>query len=86
MNSNCKAPERTYQVKVVCENCGESWAEYIQKGVTVDYHLADKECPNCGCKMVKRKIPYIAQEKESSSNEYELPPLVERKYWGPIWP
>lgn len=41
-----------YEVSVKCSNCGYEGSTNILRGIQVEV----QECPNCGCKGLKRKI------------------------------
>jgi len=49
------AQSRTYNVEVVCENCGKDQFVEIQKGVLIDDMIDKINCINCENKTLKTK-------------------------------
>lgn len=48
--------DRTYDIDVICNNCGHSYRVGIPVGERALDYLLSKECPYCGCKDLRKNI------------------------------
>jgi hypothetical protein len=46
--------EETYEVEIICDNCGNEENYSIPLGITVDEKIRGKKCSNCDC-LLKEK-------------------------------